>query len=64
MELKQFIEHPHTLEEIFSALVANNIVMLNFKEYSEDVSELFNELNGKGLPLSFILQGEKSKAKI
>lgn len=58
-ESKTFYSYSHTLEAIFTGLIQNDMKLKVFKEYEKDVSEMFRELSGSGIPLSYILIAEK-----
>ena len=55
---KTFTSFTHTLSHIINTLSANGLKMVKFNEYDYDVG-LTDVYDGKGLPLSFILIGEK-----
>lgn len=56
---KTFTSFTHTLSDIFNALIESGIVIKKFQEFDYDVSTT-DVYDGKGLPLSFILVGEKA----
>jgi len=50
----------HKLSDIFNSCIKNNIQILEFNEYSRDISAVFGHLEKDDLiPLSFILIGKK-----
>lgn len=57
---KTFTSFTHTLADIFSALIESGIEIRKFREFDYDVSTT-DVYDGKGLPLSFILVGKKTK---
>ena len=54
-----FTSFSHTLSDIINALSANGIKTVKFNEYDYDIAALTDVYDNKGLPLSFILVGEK-----
>lgn len=56
---KIFTSFTHTLSDIFTALIASGIQIKSFREFDYDVN-VTDVYNNKGLPLSFILIGEKT----
>ena len=55
---KTFTSFSHALSDIFTSLIGSGIMIKKFSEFDYDVG-LDESYNGKGLPLSFILLGEK-----
>ncbi|MFF0825368.1 class I SAM-dependent methyltransferase [Brevibacillus sp. NPDC003359] len=56
---KVFTNYSHTMEDIINSMIQNGICIRKLKEYEKDISELFNDLSDKGIPLSYILIGQK-----
>ena len=56
---KTFYNYSHTLEDIINSIIQNGMCIRKLKEFEKDISELFNELSYKGIPLSYILIGQK-----
>jgi len=57
---KVFIDYSHPASEIFNALIKNKLSIKCFKEYDYDISDNFEQLNGTGIPLSYILVAVKN----
>jgi SAM-dependent methyltransferase len=59
-EGKENYGFPHTLSEVFNAIVRSGIQIVELTEYPHDVSVCYKHLEPKGeLPLSYILIGRK-----
>lgn len=56
---KTFTSFTHTLEAVIGACAKNKLMITDFHEYDRDISEMFEHLNGKGIPLSYILTAER-----
>jgi SAM-dependent methyltransferase len=58
---KSSISFPHTLSETISAIAANGLTILEFREYAHDIANSFAHLEKYGkLPLSYSLLARKS----
>jgi SAM-dependent methyltransferase len=54
------ISFPHTLSDIFSAIIDSGLVVTHFREYPRDISAVFAHLEQYGLsPLSYSLTAQK-----
>lgn len=58
-ESKTFSSYSHSLSKILGTIIKTGIHITGFEEYDYDISGLFEELDNKGIPLSFILEGKK-----
>jgi SAM-dependent methyltransferase len=56
---KPFTSFAFTLEDLFAALIGNGLRIEAFKEFDNDISEMFPLLDRKGLPLSMAVVGRK-----
>ncbi len=56
---KTFTDYTHSLSDIIGSMCENGIVITGMKEFDIDISANFPELDGKGVPLSMILEGRK-----
>ena len=56
---KTFTSFTHTLTSVIGACTKNKFLITGFHEYDRDISEMFENLNGNGIPLSYILTAEK-----
>lgn len=54
-----FYSYSHNFSDIINGLSINNIFIKKLRELETDVVELFPHLNNQGIPLSYILIGEK-----
>jgi len=60
-ESKTFTDFSHTMSDIINALSANGMKTVRLDEYDYDIGQIGSDnLDGKGLPLSYILLAEKS----
>ncbi len=57
---KTFISFSHPLSRIINTVLNTGFLLRSFHEYDKDISGMFTELTGKQIPLSFILEAEKS----
>lgn len=55
-----FIDYSHPISEIVNALIKSKLSIKSFDEYDYDISDSFEQLNGLGIPLSYILVAEKN----
>ncbi|HEY5562150.1 MAG TPA: hypothetical protein VIK72_10420 [Clostridiaceae bacterium] len=58
-ESKTFTSYSYTFSDLLNALLKNGIYIKKLREFDYDISGLFDILSGKGIPLSYILIGEK-----
>lgn len=58
-ESKTFTDFTHPMSEIFSALLDNEIGICAFHEYDYDLGGGMDSMNGKGFPLSMVIEGKK-----
>ncbi len=58
-ESKTFYSYSHTLSDIINGIIQNGMNITKLKEFDYDISESFQELNNKGIPLSFLLVSKK-----
>jgi SAM-dependent methyltransferase len=56
---KVFTSYSHSISEIIRALCKNSIIIYNMQEFDYDISSMFEHLNNKGIPLSYILEAKK-----
>lgn len=56
---KPFYSFLHTVSDILNAMTAAGLSFRKMKEYDVDIGAGFNLLDGRGIPLSFILKAEK-----
>lgn len=56
---KTFTSFSHSLSEIIRGLCNNSIFIYNMQEFDYDISSMFETLNHKGIPLSYILEAKK-----
>jgi ubiquinone/menaquinone biosynthesis C-methylase UbiE len=56
---KTFTSFSHPFGEIIDGILRNRMNILSLREYDEDVSDLYEKLNGRGFPLSYILTAQK-----
>lgn len=54
-----FYSYSHKFSDIVNGLSINNIFIKKLRELENDIVELFPHLNNQGIPLSYILIGEK-----
>jgi ubiquinone/menaquinone biosynthesis C-methylase UbiE len=55
-----FTSFSHTFAEIINAITSNHVHVIDLKEFDHDLSGSFKELEGQGIPLSYILVAKKS----
>lgn len=60
---KTFINFTHSLSEIMSGICENGLHIIGFKEFEYDISGLFEPINNKGVPLSYIIEAKKCTGK-
>jgi SAM-dependent methyltransferase len=60
---KTFINYTHSLSEIMSAICKNGLHIIDFREFEYDISGLFESINNKGVPLSYIIEAKKCAEK-
>jgi len=60
---KTFINFTHSLSEIMSGICENGLHIVGFKEFEYDISGLFQPINNKGVPLSYIIEAKKCAGK-
>ena len=54
-------DFPHTLADIFTAIIAASFAIDRFEEFSHDIANLFSTVEPKAMvPLSYLLQGRKT----
>ncbi len=58
---KTFTDYTHPISEIIGGMCKNRIVITGLQEFDYDIGVGFDELNGQGVPLSIIYEGEKRK---
>jgi hypothetical protein len=58
-ESKTFFSYTHPYLEIINAICLSGITINVMNEFANDISGLFEHLNHKEIPLSFILEGKK-----
>ncbi|MFA0814799.1 MAG: class I SAM-dependent methyltransferase [Anaerofustis sp.] len=56
---KAFTSFSHTFSEVINAFAQNDLFVERAEEYDKDISELFDAIEGKGIPLSYLLIGRK-----
>ena len=56
---KTFTSFSHSLSEIIRALCKNSVFIYNMQEFDYDISSMFEHLNNKGIPLSYIIEAKK-----
>ncbi len=56
-ESRPFVSFTHPLSDILSALLQAGFRITAFQEFDYDISGMFENLNHKGIPLSFLLEG-------
>lgn len=56
---KTFISFTHAISEIVRAISSNDMYIYNMQEFDYDISTMFEHLNRKGIPLSYILEAKK-----
>ena len=56
---KTFYSYSHTFADILNAIIESNMIIKKLKEFEYDISGSFSELDNKGIPLSYILVGNK-----
>lgn len=61
-ESKTFVNYTHALSEIMEAMCKNGMHIIGFKEFDYDISGMFESLNHKGVPLSYVLEAKKKEA--
>jgi hypothetical protein len=57
---KPFTSFSHTFSEVINAFAQNDLFVERAEEYDKDISELFDAIEGKGIPLSYLLIGRKN----
>jgi SAM-dependent methyltransferase len=55
---KPFTSFAHTLSDLFEALAANGFDLVSFQEYDRDISGNFPHLEGRSMPLSYVLKAK------
>ena len=60
---KSFISYSHSISEIVRAICKNSMFIYNMQEFDYDISSMFEHLNDKGIPLSYIMEAKKSSKK-
>ena len=58
-ESKTFTDYTHSMSEIISGMCENGIVITGLKEFDNDLSSGFADMNNSGFPLFMIIQGRK-----
>jgi SAM-dependent methyltransferase len=58
-ESKTFYSYSHTFTEIINAICQNGMSINKLMEFDYDISEMFSNLNNRGIPLSYILISQK-----
>jgi SAM-dependent methyltransferase len=58
---KTFFSYTHSFEEIMGSICSAGMFITGLHEYDHDISGLFEELNRKGVPLSYILEAKKGR---
>lgn len=58
-ESKPFTSFSHTLGDVVTSIIENELDIMNLKEFDVDVSGNNTPLSGKGIPLSYILVAKK-----
>lgn len=58
-ESKTFTNYTHSLSEIMDNICRNDFCIIGFKEFEYDISGMFETLNNKGVPLSYIIEAKK-----
>lgn len=56
---KTFTDYTHSMSDIIGAMCENDIVITGMREFQYDISDGFEELNNKGIPLSMIIEGRR-----
>jgi SAM-dependent methyltransferase len=56
---KTFTDFTHPFSEIVGAMCGAGFRILSLREYERDISGMFGRLEGKGIPLSYIVEAEK-----
>jgi hypothetical protein len=56
---KTFISYSHSFEAIIDSICKNGMAITGLKENDKDISGLFKQLEGKEIPLSYILEARK-----
>lgn len=56
---KTFTSFTHSISEIVRALCSKHMYIYNMQEFNYDISAMFEHLNNKGIPLSYILEAKK-----
>lgn len=54
-----FYSFSHTMSHIIDSICQNGIRIRKLTEYEHDISDMFAHLNNTGIPLSYILTGQK-----
>jgi len=63
-DAKTTISFPHTMSETISAIAGNGLVILELREYGQDIADSFAHLEKYGkLPLSYSLVGRKDAGR-
>ena len=57
---KTFTDYTHSVSDIIGSMCANGMVVTDMREFDYDISEGFAYLDGKGLPLSMIIEARKA----
>jgi SAM-dependent methyltransferase len=57
---KTFTDYSHPLSEILNAMIRAGLELRGLQEFDYDISGMFSALNGKGIPLSCIIEARKA----
>ena len=57
---KTFTNYTHSLSEIMDNMCQCGFFITGFKEFEYDISGMFEVINNKGVPLSYILEAKKT----
>jgi SAM-dependent methyltransferase len=58
---KTFINYTHPLSDIMTDICRNGLAVVGFSEYEKDISGMFDKLDDRGFPLSYLLEAEKAE---
>lgn len=56
---KTFLSYSHPISDIVGAIIKNRLCIHGMQEFDYDISDMFEHLNKKGIPLSYILEAKK-----
>lgn len=59
-ESKTFTDYTHPVSEILNGVISSGLEVSGFDEIDHDISGAFGHLNGKDLPLSYVLVARKN----